>query len=118
MREIKFRYKVKGLDKLIYDRDEEFGYLQQQREFFSYEGDIKQVQDEMQYTGLKDKNGVDIYEGDVTKACDLICLIEFRGCKFVAKWKGKRGDYRYPDLMFKSHEVIGNIHQNPELLDD
>jgi hypothetical protein len=63
------------------------------------------------YTGFKE-----IYEGDITKAGDLICVIEFKGCKFVAKWEGKRGGHRYPDLMFKSHEVIGNIHENPELL--
>lgn len=75
----------------------------------------------MQYTGLKDKNGVEIYEGDIVSADDITCEVEWRRHGWVAKWSsirnGKVDGYRRPDLGFRSHEVIGNIYDNPELLE-
>lgn len=82
--------------------------------------------DLMQYTGLKDKNGREIYEGDILKRVD-------------ANW-GYGGDYDkkhdghlylvVPDInvllnedhpdnftIYPIDEVIGNIHENPELLE-
>jgi uncharacterized phage protein (TIGR01671 family) len=81
----------------------------------------------MQYTGLKDKNGKEIYEGDIIKVWgrdDYLETIVFEHGSFVAKdYDQKVGDGTGGSLwQNKKHteeecEVIGNIYENPELLE-
>ena len=92
--------------------------------------------DLMQYTGFKDTNGKEIYEGDIIKvnidikvidkSAEHIAIVDFVDGSFVLKNKSKsRGDIKEITLYDFIHEandldisfeIIGNRYENPEML--
>ena len=121
MRELRFRawvYYGDNLKKPHYSRD--YGSLDI---FFEDHSENSPDQCIEQYTGLKDKNGKEIYEGDI--------LHSKVGIDYVVSYSDDKGRYEMwskdgyggsiADAQYIKEfniEVIGNIHENPELLGD
>jgi uncharacterized phage protein (TIGR01671 family) len=140
MREILFRGKttegkwVVGLPTRKRPLDKEINRIQLLDDY--YENDITMffcVKDVIpgtvgQYTGLSDKNGKKIFEGDIVEGhCHSQwshrlqrCVVEYDRDGFEARHyveqSGTMRYYSYKVLFSKDVEVIGNIHDNPELL--
>lgn len=74
-----------------------------------------------QYTGLKDRNGQDVYEGDLVRTPEgNIMIAEWVGSGIVTRcltptYDGMMNTNRYA---FPVSEKIGNIYDNPKLLED
>lgn len=114
-REIKFRMWSGKVKKYFYDSDNVYGCLQNSKvkEWAKdYEDMVWQ-----QFTGLKDKNGKEIYEGDVIRGYFDMGPAGMTINTAIVRWTNKEGyQWKYWDL--NSIEVVGNIFENKDLVCD
>ncbi len=113
MREIKFRAWDSANAKMIQVKQITEHYLSKETlGYFDYPL--------MQYTGLKDKNGKEGYDGDLAMLGDSLWQIMWDDS--YACWQMKRidGTHLMPSIPLHNlpkSEIIGNVYSNPELLD-
>lgn len=126
-REIKIRFWEKGGDKWFWhclEIDKERHCLEIDKETFAHGDEVWLNIDEIvaveRYTGLKDKNDKEIYEGDILSEHngDITGeIIQQASGTWLIRWIG--GSETDTTVLFEEHylcDVIGNIHENPELL--
>lgn len=107
MREIKFR--------VWDDANKDMDYWDlQDRNYYACSGEERYHI--MQYIGLEDKNGEEIYEGDILKheGGTLIEVVEWK----EEMWTEEGFMTGFGELTFSTnqYEIIGNIYENPELI--
>jgi uncharacterized phage protein (TIGR01671 family) len=127
MREIKFRAWSKLLNKMLSHEDlnktlknlTKIEYIA--GIFLPLNSDVEV----MQYTGLKDSNGNEIYEGDIVKIEDYFgediigrVIYDEATAGYVFHKGNERNYFQMTlDLEYYVHYVIGNIYENKDLLD-
>lgn len=126
-REIKFRawdsYNESLVKVLELKFDAKIAYVESLREL--NEGERYDISFDnlklLQYTGLKDMNGVDIYEGDViSDNISMVGVVEFKKSAYRVNYKNNSCKWfiDYIESEIKTIEIIGNIYENKNLLEE
>jgi len=109
-REIKFRGKHITTNEWVYGG---FSFDKFGREvIIEFKKEIAHIVDPKtvgQLTGLKDKNGKEIFEGDI---CNDNGVVRFIGGRYLIMYP----DGKFEDLIGDEDEIIGNIYENKDLL--
>lgn len=118
MREIKFRAWDKLNKEMFNVESINFQERRVYRDVVSYR-DFNDIE-LMQYIGLEDKNGKEIYEGDIVFESfgENYYKIIFENGSFRAEFKGDFEEYSLDliDVVAQGCEVVGNIYENHELI--
>lgn len=126
--DFKFRGYDTEYEKMTYFDDEDYllsyGQILRSKIEWSYDYDEEIIDYEdvnnkiilMQYTGLKDKNGKEIYEGDILKGTFYGFPMPEYDYVFQIYWDEKEKGFMASYFEPSECEVIGNIYDNPELL--
>ena len=120
MREIKFRAWVEEENEMLSVEEIIFCEVGGVAEINGWWDDSRFIL--MQYTGLKDKNGVEIYEGDIVKwwGYEVQFGRQLRPERIIYINDYIKDTYKILCITENTRqtvEVIGNIHENPELLE-
>lgn len=113
MRDIKFRVWI--------EKDEEDGgemcYDYAYEEYEPINDLLRNTPNLMQFTGLLDKNGKKIWEGDICQRIGPVkAKVVYNQDRFIVEWIGQPWFNDSLRAHADSTEVIGNIYENPELL--
>jgi len=127
MREIKFRAWLKEDKKMVNVEtmdftDKSIQYLKRSEIINAYILRRESFDDVelMQYTGLKDKNGKEIYEGDIVVLNNIendnMCIVRYEHSSYRLEGWSLREDLSNVEDRFL--EVVGNIYENKNLLEE